>query len=111
MGIAAPSDVDPRQGFFDMGMDSLMAVELRNRLEALTGKPLHASVIFNYSSVAALAGHIGFGLEGMEAPGQSIRAQEPDADEVTQALADISDAEAEKLLMQELATMEEKEIG
>ena len=47
-------------GFFDLGMDSLMAVELRNRLNrALAGEyTVSNTAVFDYPNVAALAGHL-----------------------------------------------------
>jgi len=45
---------DPARGFFEMGMDSLMAIEVKNRLQADLGVPLRATVVFNYPNIAAL---------------------------------------------------------
>ncbi len=47
-------------GFFDLGMDSLMAVELRNRLNRAFSGEYTASntVVFDYPDIAALAGHL-----------------------------------------------------
>lgn len=42
----------------EFGMDSLMAVELRNRLSALIGKKLPVSLLFDYPNVSALASFI-----------------------------------------------------
>jgi acyl carrier protein len=49
---------DARQGFFDMGMDSLTAVELKSRVEIQLGLALSRSVVFDYPNIAALAGHL-----------------------------------------------------
>ena len=47
-------------GFFDMGMDSLMAVELRNRLNRALDDEYTASntVVFDYPDITALARHL-----------------------------------------------------
>jgi len=42
-------------GLFDLGMDSLMAVELKRRLERGAGKPMPSTLTFNYPNVGALA--------------------------------------------------------
>ena len=47
--------VDVAKGLFDMGMDSLMSVELKARLEKGTGRRLPTTLTFNYPSVGALA--------------------------------------------------------
>jgi myxalamid-type polyketide synthase MxaE and MxaD len=50
----------PDIGFFDIGMDSLMAVELRNRISSDLGLPraLPSTTLFDYPTVAALAAHL-----------------------------------------------------
>lgn len=50
-----PDEVDPALGLFEMGMDSLMSVELKRRLEALSGRRLPSTLTFNYPNVRALA--------------------------------------------------------
>ena len=52
-------------GFFDLGMDSLMAVEFRNRLNRAFAGEYTASntVVFDYPDIASLASHI-FGRTG-----------------------------------------------
>ncbi len=42
-------------GLFEMGMDSLMSVELKRRLERAAERSLPSTLTFNYPSVAALA--------------------------------------------------------
>ncbi len=55
--LRLPSTPAPTVGFFDLGMDSLMAVELRNRLNrALSGTyTAPNTLVFDYPDIAALA--------------------------------------------------------
>jgi acyl carrier protein len=46
---------DPELGFFDMGLDSLMAVELKNHLSMGLGVSLPATMVFRYPNIGTLA--------------------------------------------------------
>jgi acyl transferase domain-containing protein len=52
--VLALDGVPPDKAFSELGLDSLMAVELRNRLVRRLGVPLHASVAFDYPTAQAL---------------------------------------------------------
>ncbi len=56
--ISDSSTLDMNRGFFDFGMDSLMAVSLRTRLEQQLGCKLVASTIFDFPSVERLTKYI-----------------------------------------------------
>ncbi|MYA97363.1 MAG: SDR family NAD(P)-dependent oxidoreductase, partial [Nitrospinae bacterium] len=58
--LRLPSAPEPTVGFFDLGMDSLMAVELRNRLNRAFADAYSASntVVFDYPDIAVLARHL-----------------------------------------------------
>ena len=58
--LRLPSTPAPTVGFFDLGMDSLMAVELRNRLNRAFSEEYTApnTVVFDYPDIAALARHL-----------------------------------------------------
>jgi acyl transferase domain-containing protein/acyl-CoA synthetase (AMP-forming)/AMP-acid ligase II/aryl carrier-like protein len=58
MGAGGVESIDPQQGFFDMGLDSLMAVELKTRLSSALKRNLPASLMFQYPNIEALAGHL-----------------------------------------------------
>jgi polyketide synthase 7 len=53
LGLASPPDA--KAGFFDLGMDSLMAVEIRNKLAAATALKLPATLLFDYPAPDDLA--------------------------------------------------------
>jgi hypothetical protein len=58
LGADGGSGLDVTQGLFEMGMDSLMSVELKSRLEAAVGKSLPSTLTFNHPSVTALADYL-----------------------------------------------------
>jgi myxalamid-type polyketide synthase MxaE and MxaD len=49
-----PARIDARKAFGSMGLGSLGAMELRNRLEAVLGRPLSATLAWNHPNVDAL---------------------------------------------------------
>lgn len=54
LGMKTADWGDARRGFFDMGMDSLTAVELRKRFEVLLGRTLPVTLVFDHSNIEAL---------------------------------------------------------
>nr|WP_148639889.1 type I polyketide synthase [Streptomyces sp. Mg1] len=58
LGFTDKTAVDPVRSFREIGLDSLTAVELRNRLDAVTGLRLPSALVFDHPNLDALAGHL-----------------------------------------------------
>ncbi|WBP90368.1 type I polyketide synthase [Kitasatospora cathayae] len=108
LGHSSPEAVDPERGFLDLGMSSLTAVELRNRLNAELGLRLPTTTIFDHPSPTALAGRL---RELADAPtGSAAPAARPvfaELDELESALgATELDADSRTRLLARLKSLQ-----
>lgn len=87
----------------DVGLDSLMAVELRNVLTRSLGKSLPATLLFDYPSLDALGGYLLRTFELLPPAGAAVVTVPVDA---STAIAELTDAEAEALLLAELNSLD-----
>lgn len=95
LGIADPAGIEPRARLFDLGMDSMAALEARDAIEAALGRPLHATLLFDHPTIAALLAH----LAPVPDPADAVAAGAvPDETEI----AAMSEEEAERLLLLEI---------
>lgn len=94
LGLSPSYFVDEHEPLVRMGLDSLMAVELRNQLSAALERPLMATLLFDHPTLSALANFL--------LGSASEKAVLLERDLLLEELHSISDAEAEELLKQEL---------
>ncbi|MFG2358306.1 beta-ketoacyl synthase N-terminal-like domain-containing protein, partial [Streptomyces sp. NPDC048521] len=64
LGHGTPASVDPGRPFRDLGFDSLLAVELRDRLGEATGLTLESGLLFNHPTPTELAHRLAQDLAG-----------------------------------------------
>nr|AHB82053.1 polyketide synthase [Sorangium cellulosum] len=95
---------DIEQGLFEMGFDSLMAVELRTRLAAALGRKLPTTVIFDYPRLGALADHVLADVLDLAPRPAAARGGAPDALRA-EAVRNMSEDEAEALLLAKLSSL------
>ncbi len=94
MGQANARTIDTELTFQELGFDSLTAVELRNRLNAVTGLRLDATLVFDYPRPAQVAGHI---LEQVASDGAASQALvDGDLDRLQARLSTLGEEDAER---------------
>jgi acyl transferase domain-containing protein/acyl carrier protein len=93
--------VGVRQGFFEMGMDSLMAIELKKRVERALGMTLPRTIALECPNVGALADEI----VGRLAPDLAKSVVPAEKTGEHRGLAELTDQNAEALLQRELESL------
>ena len=106
LGAAHAEDIDLHRGLFEMGMDSLMSVELKGRLETGVEQALPSTLTFNYPTVAELVLYLE--THGLAQPtDETPAAQRPQAGAAaifsTDDLDDLDEDELAALLSRKLA--------
>jgi myxalamid-type polyketide synthase MxaB len=105
MGMDSGTQIEARQRLFDIGIDSLMAVELRNSLHGGLAISLPSTLVFDYPTVEALVDFLAAGLQVNGTPAM------PAATDRATAKDDLASASADELaalLEQELVPRNER---
>jgi acyl transferase domain-containing protein/acyl carrier protein len=108
--LALPnSEVAPRARLFDLGIDSLTALDMKNRLQKLLDCSLSSTLLFDYPTIEALTDYFLdklFPVPDPQVPEPVVEYSplQQDNDDVE----DMSEAEAEALLLAQLEQMEKQ---
>jgi acyl transferase domain-containing protein len=111
LGLAPGDPIGRRDGFFDLGMDSLLSMELRNRLERALAVALAPTVAFDFPTVEALTGHLATDVLALVPSRVSAPAPGPERPAVPEDLSALSDDDLAALLAAELGATERPTHG
>ena len=103
LGVSSIKRIKPQKKLFEMGLDSLMAVDLQKRLQASLDQTLSKTLVFDYPTVQVLTNYLAENILKLESETDSnqIIAAESMSSIKTEIL-ELSDEEAEALLLAEL---------
>lgn len=108
LGINEGEVGDTHQPLVEMGLDSLMAVELRNALSAMVDRPLPATLLFNYPSLGEVVSFMEKEVLNLDEETQK-QSQYDDANQGSKLSAremnDYSEEEMARLLAEKLQSL------
>jgi len=102
LGLDPASDLDPRRPLQELGLDSLMAVELRNVLVRAVGEALPATLLFDHPTVDALVSFLATEVLGLTERTDEDESEAEPGPGVVDAIEDLSDEEVERLLAEKM---------
>jgi acyl carrier protein len=100
LGLDASRALDPRRPLGELGLDSLLAVELRNTLGTALGHTFPATLLFDHPTIDSLADHI---LESVLGAGPAegepgTAAEEAAPASLAASIGELSDEQVEQQL-------------
>jgi len=101
LGLDASTTLDPRQPLNELGVDSLMALEMTNVLGDALGTHLPATLVYEYPTLEALTDYLstlGSARDERPAPVGDPPPHRDEVGDVLAAIESLSDVEAEALL-------------
>jgi acyl transferase domain-containing protein/NAD(P)-dependent dehydrogenase (short-subunit alcohol dehydrogenase family) len=107
LGVSTAAHIDPARPLNEIGLDSLMAVELRNAIAASAGRSLPATLVFDYPTADAIARFLGQEVfAGVPAQVSVPQAQIDDAaNQLIASVVSLSETEIEALIDDELSKL------
>lgn len=101
LGLDTSDTIDPEKPLNDFGLDSLMAVELRNALGLALERPLPATLLFDYPTIKAVTNYLAADLHltasELAAPSISEEGVPVSADDLLSRIEAMQDDEVDRI--------------
>jgi len=108
----SPDAVDPKRNLMELGVDSMMAVAMRNALRDAIGRSIPATMIFDHPTIESIAGYLSEEVFGASEPPrlqeQTVGEQVPPQETEIAEIEELSDEAAAALLAAELDGLSEE---
>ena len=102
LGLDPASDLDPRRPLQELGLDSLMAVELRNVLGRSVHQVLPATLLFDHPTAEALVSFLASEILGLGEGAGAERSDGGHGPGVVDQIEDLSDEDVDRLLAEKM---------
>lgn len=104
-----PSEIHRGASFASFGVDSLMSLEFRNRLEACFGLQLPSTLLFTYPTMVKLTTHLvdKLGLSTLSAESPDVRSQDVESETNVRLVSQLDELESEMMLEKTLEEFKE----
>ncbi len=115
LGMDGTQKISSSKPLSEMGIDSLMGLEIKKIIDIAIGKNLPATMVFNYPTINALSKHILLDVLNYSesSKNENLINEDNSEDEVEDVISDVedlSDEEAEKLLLKKLSSDNSEDI-
>lgn len=102
LGLGSETRIEGTLAFSELGLDSLMAVELRNALGAALGQPVPATLLFDHPTPDALTDYLLTRVTVATEPQPGTETASDEGPDAVSDVASLTEAEAEAELLAEL---------
>jgi acyl transferase domain-containing protein len=109
LGESSGADVAPDLGFFDLGVDSVIAIALMEQLGPQLGTKLEPTLTFEYPTSRALAEHLLDAVCGHKQP-RTVTAPPPGSPQLPAEPADVSDVQADSEPKDDVADLSDDDL-
>jgi acyl carrier protein len=99
----SPEKLDVEQPLLNLGLDSLMAVEIGNQIEAMVGVEVPTMKFMEGLSIAGLSAYVIEQLGAEGAPPETAPSDQQTAEQVLEQVAQLSDEEVSAMLQEMVA--------